>query len=188
VTIAEAIQQIEIENVLMIRAQMAELFKDNAEAERLRDQYRERLKEILENLGTETPLPTAKSQAPGTAPAGRTAARAAEVKPLKRSLLFVIFTALAMAQNSNGQNTVSVKVGTKVWTFNLPTSVSLLTCDKASLSPGELSTCTVTLDSPASATGFTIVPYSADAPLILNPTTLTVPANTTVIKLTVTRP
>jgi hypothetical protein len=47
--IKEAIQQIEIANVLWGRAQVGALLHDDQEAERLRDEYRDRLRQVLEN-------------------------------------------------------------------------------------------------------------------------------------------
>lgn len=103
---------------------------------------------------------------------------------MKRTALLALFLCAAvMAQNS-----VTVRLGTRTWSFTLPVAIVGMSCDKTALLPGESSTCTVTLDSPAPAGGFTVAPYAADAPLVLSPAALTVPANAISATFTVTRP
>lgn len=88
----------------------------------------------------------------------------------------------------------TVSAGGKTWTFSLPAApppvitVTSLVCDKTALQPGETSTCTITLSSPAPAAGFPVVPYTADAGLVLNPPNNLIVANGVVWKFSVSRP
>lgn len=103
-------------------------------------------------------------------------------------LIAAAWAALGGADGARGQNTVSVNIGGKSWTFSLNPSVAKLSCDKTALSPGDSSTCTISLDLPAPAGGWTITPYTADSPLVLSPATLTVNAGATTATFTVSRP
>jgi hypothetical protein len=113
--------------------------------------------------------------------------------------LFTLLVALAGAQHISAQNTITIHIGTQTSTFILPTNTTSLKCQNPDgslpqagasivLLPGQSSTCTLTLDSPAPAGGFAVAPYAADSPLVLAPVSLTVPANAMTVQFTVTRP
>jgi hypothetical protein len=104
---------------------------------------------------------------------------------MKRLLAVLIFATNLYAQ----QVTRNIHVGGKTWPFSvviIPQVVSL-TCDKTVLNPGDVSTCTITLDLP-SAGGLNISPYTADSPLVLSPASLVVPIGATSMQFTVTMP
>lgn len=109
------------------------------------------------------------------------------MKPWKFLLLGAIM-GIFCADGARGQNSVNINIGGKSWTFALNPTVLKLTCDKTALGPGEQSTCIVTLDLPAPAGGWAITPYTADAPLVLSPGTLTINAGSTTGTFNVLRP
>lgn len=100
----------------------------------------------------------------------------------------LILIAACLLRSAWADNSVTITIGTKTWSFTLPVAITGLTCDKTALAIGESSTCTITLDSPAPAGGFTVTPYSAESPLVMSPAALVVPANAMAATFTVTRP
>ena len=126
---------------------------------------------------------------PGPLVASRSALREYILRP-RAALTAAVLALLLMALALRGQtpNSITITLGGKSWSFTLAPSVQALACDKTVLGIGESSTCTVTLDSPALAGGFTVIPYSAGLPLVLNPPSLTVPMGSTAATFTVTRP
>lgn len=96
------------------------------------------------------------------------------------------------------QSSASIHIGGINMPFSLPAGVVGLQCIDATGAPktaftghGDTAICTLTLAAPAPATGFQVTPYSADAPLVLNPPAasgLTVPAGNSTWKFTVTYP
>lgn len=103
-------------------------------------------------------------------------------------LLLSAVLAIFGADGARGQNSVTVNIGGKTWSFSLNPSVIKLSCDKTALGPGEQSVCTITLDLPAPSGGWAIMPYAADAPLVLSPGALTVNAGATTATFNVLRP
>lgn len=87
-----------------------------------------------------------------------------------------------------GQNQLTITIGTQKFTFTIPTFILSLKCDKTALSMGDSSTCTINLNLPAPSGGFSVTPYTADPPLVLQPATLVVPPGTTSATFTVTYP
>lgn len=114
-----------------------------------------------------------------------------------KSIAAFCLSLVAFAQTAN------VTAGGKVQQFSVPaapiTVVSLF-CNLPgspitqpagtviTIMPGESSHCVVSISGQAPAGGFTVTPYTADAPLTLSPVTLVVPAGQVSVTFTVSRP
>lgn len=108
-----------------------------------------------------------------------------------------ILAALAFCAITAAQTQANITAGTSSWKVTLPPKITsnTLSCDhqtapgESTLQAGETMTCTVTIPVPAPGGGYLVSPYSADPPLLVNPTgVLVVPAGATSVQFSVTRP